>query len=207
MSAPRRARPRSRATKRAYCRRHRPVDAPDTGWQSPVGRAPSSSRHKVPPSQQNIFLLLRTSPSAVNRVCRDLQLTGALLAAFMHRSSQRRHFAASSPPNDSLSIGHRRFTEIAGRLLVVGISYSWMSCHSTAQSPCASLPAAVIGRQRPPGHHNLIPRSARAHTYIHTYLGQPAARADSLKELSARSALGNFQLRPKQFSAGAANGC
>ena len=25
-----------RATKRAYCRRHRPVAAPDTGWQSPV---------------------------------------------------------------------------------------------------------------------------------------------------------------------------
>jgi hypothetical protein len=36
VSAPRRARPRSSATKRAYCRRHRPVDAPDTGWQSPV---------------------------------------------------------------------------------------------------------------------------------------------------------------------------
>ena len=69
VSAPRRARPRSRATKRAYCRRHRPVAAPDTGWQSPVGRAPSSSRHKVPPSQQNIFLLLRTIPSSVNRVC------------------------------------------------------------------------------------------------------------------------------------------
>eukprot|EP01049_Picozoa_sp_SAG25_P011731 SAG25_NODE_1476_length_2946_cov_2.750966_2_plen_78_part_00 len=47
-------------------------------------------------------------------------------------------------------------------------------------------------QQSPPGGHNLIPGSARAHTY----LGQPAARADSLKELSARSALGNFQLRP-----------
>eukprot|EP01047_Picozoa_sp_COSAG01_P048116 COSAG01_NODE_4659_length_4842_cov_92.367489_3_plen_204_part_00 len=37
------------------------------------------------------------------------------------------------------------------------------------------------------GGHNLIPGSARPHTY--SYLVQSAARADSLKELCARSAL------------------
>jgi hypothetical protein len=37
---------------------------------------------------------------------------------------------------------------------------------------------APRGRPRRRGGHNLIPGSARAHTY----LGQPAARADSLKE-------------------------
>eukprot|EP01049_Picozoa_sp_SAG25_P008622 SAG25_NODE_794_length_5286_cov_3.737420_3_plen_128_part_00 len=46
-------------------------------------------------------------------------------------------------------------------------------------------PAQKFRRAGRRGRNNSILRSARAHTY----LGQPAARADSLKELWARSAL------------------
>eukprot|EP01047_Picozoa_sp_COSAG01_P040315 COSAG01_NODE_3386_length_6153_cov_89.762471_3_plen_175_part_00 len=59
--------------------------------------------------------------------------------------------------------------------------------------PVARAPR-VLG-QPAQGDHNLILRSARPHTY----LVQPAARADSLKELSARSALRKFRV----FSAAA----
>ena len=63
MSAPRRARPRSRATKRAYCRRYRPVDAPDTRRQSPVQQGTVTVAGRGAGTQQNIFLLPRASPS------------------------------------------------------------------------------------------------------------------------------------------------
>jgi hypothetical protein len=63
VSAPRRARPRSRATKRAYCRRHRPVDAPDTRRQSPVQQGTVTVAGRGAGTQHNIFLLPRASPS------------------------------------------------------------------------------------------------------------------------------------------------
>jgi hypothetical protein len=52
------------------------------------------------------------------------------------------------------------------------------------QQPCRKSQQPAM-QQQPRGDTNLIPGSARPHTY----LVQPAARADSLKELCARSAL------------------
>ena len=62
MSAPRRARPRSRATKRAYCRRHRPVAAPDNGRQSPVQQGTVVGMSTSLPAQAEYFFSSQNEP-------------------------------------------------------------------------------------------------------------------------------------------------